>query len=181
MSTPLRATRPSVVWFKRDLRVFDHVPLAAAAERGPVIPLYVVEPELWAQTDASHRQFVFARACAAELSEALAARGVPLAVRMGSVVDVLEQLHRDYQFADLWSHEETGNAWTFARDRAVAAWCRAHGVTWHEAAQTGVVRRLKSRDGWAKRWLNSPRRPPAMWTSNPSKTARPASSTSRPR
>ena len=51
-----------------------------------------------------------------------------------------------------WSHEETGNAWTFARDRAVAAWCREHDVTWNEVAQTGVVRRLKSRDGWAKRW-----------------------------
>ncbi len=146
------APRPSVVWFKRDLRVADHAPLMAAMALGAVIPLYVVEPELWAEPDASHRQYVFVRACVAELAEDLAALGAPLIVRMGSVIDALEALHRQSVFTDLWSHEETGNAWTFARDRAVGAWCRDHGVTWHEMPQTGVVRRLKSRDGWAKRW-----------------------------
>ena len=45
-----------VVWFKRDLRVADHAPLIEVARRGPVLPLYVVEPELWAQPDASARQ-----------------------------------------------------------------------------------------------------------------------------
>ena len=35
-------TAPVVVWFKRDLRVDDHEALAAAAEDGPIIPLYVV-------------------------------------------------------------------------------------------------------------------------------------------
>ena len=33
-----------IVWFKRDLRVHDHRPLEAAALRGPVLPLYIVEP-----------------------------------------------------------------------------------------------------------------------------------------
>ena len=42
-----------IVWFKRDLRIVDHRPLAAAVERGLVLPLYVVEPELWRQPDAS--------------------------------------------------------------------------------------------------------------------------------
>jgi len=42
-----------VVWFKRDLRLHDHTPLAEAAREGPVLCLYVVEPGLWAQPDAS--------------------------------------------------------------------------------------------------------------------------------
>ncbi|MFZ9965204.1 MAG: deoxyribodipyrimidine photo-lyase, partial [Terrimicrobiaceae bacterium] len=33
-----------LVWFKRDLRVEDHRPLAEAAKRGPVVCLYVYEP-----------------------------------------------------------------------------------------------------------------------------------------
>ena len=37
----------TVVWFKRDLRVHDHAPLAAAVARGPVLCLYVVEPSVW--------------------------------------------------------------------------------------------------------------------------------------
>ena len=48
-----------IVWFKRDLRIVDHRPLATAALRGPVLPLYVVEPELWQQPDASQRQWFF--------------------------------------------------------------------------------------------------------------------------
>jgi deoxyribodipyrimidine photo-lyase len=34
----------------------------------------------------------------------------------------------------------------------VAAWCREQGIEWHELPQGGVVRRLKDRDGWARRW-----------------------------
>ena len=34
-----------LVWFKRDLRVVDHRPLVEAQQLGPVLPLYVVEPE----------------------------------------------------------------------------------------------------------------------------------------
>ncbi len=151
--------RPSVVWFKRDLRVADHAPLASAAERGPVIPLYVAEPNLWAQPGASHRQYLFTRACVAELGADLAAHGAPLLVRVGEAVETLHDLHRRFGFTELWSHEETGNAWTFARDRAVAAWCRGHGVSWHEIPQTGVVRRLKSRDGWARQWDRQMARP----------------------
>gem|GEM_PF-4361599 len=29
---------PQVVWFKRDLRVADHAPIALAAEAEPVVP-----------------------------------------------------------------------------------------------------------------------------------------------
>jgi deoxyribodipyrimidine photo-lyase len=37
----------NVVWFKRDLRLADHAPLAAAIDRGePLLLLYIVEPSL---------------------------------------------------------------------------------------------------------------------------------------
>jgi deoxyribodipyrimidine photo-lyase len=55
MSRPL-----NIVWFKRDLRITDHRPLAEAAKLGPVLPLYIVEPDLWAQPDSSARQWAFA-------------------------------------------------------------------------------------------------------------------------
>ena len=47
------ARPPQVVWFKRDLRVQDHRPLAIAAERGPVIPLYVIEPDAGGDSPAA--------------------------------------------------------------------------------------------------------------------------------
>ena len=148
VSTPLQ-----VVWFKRDLRIADHRPLALAAEAGPVLPLFVAEPDLWGgEPDMAARQWEFSAECLTALRADLAALGQPLVVRVGAVTAILSALHERYGIAALWSHEETGNGWTYARDLAVQAWCRAHGVPWHEARQHGVIRRLKSRDGWARQW-----------------------------
>ena len=141
-----------IVWFKRDLRVDDHRPLLEAAARGPVLPLYVVEPELWQQPDASERQWLFCRESLIELRQSLAALGQPLVLRSGDVVQVLERARRQFGIDGLWSHEETGNGWTYQRDKRVAAWARAHGIQWLEIPQFGVIRRLRSRQGWAQRW-----------------------------
>ena len=55
-----------LVWFKRDLRVHDHAALsgaaaAAAADGGSVLPLYLLEPALWAEPDMAARHYDFLR------------------------------------------------------------------------------------------------------------------------
>jgi deoxyribodipyrimidine photo-lyase len=141
-----------IVWLKRDLRRTDHAPLAAAqatASAGAaVIVLFIIEPEWLAspEFDASHLAFTLA--CLAGLREG----GLPVLVRQGSAVAVLEALRKQFNVTRLLSHEETGPGWGYTRDRAVAAWCRSQGVTWAEFTQTGVVRCLQSRNGWAGRW-----------------------------
>jgi deoxyribodipyrimidine photo-lyase len=141
-----------VVWFKRDLRVHDHAPLTAAAQAGRVLPLYVVEPEAWRQADASGRQWQFVRESLQALDTALRQRGQGLLIEIGEAVAVLEHLRTRFGAIRLWSHQETGNLWSYARDRAVAQWARTQGVEWIELPQHGVIRRLASRDGWARRW-----------------------------
>jgi deoxyribodipyrimidine photo-lyase len=159
-----------IVWFKRDLRTADHAALTAAAARGPVLPVHILEPGLWAQPTASARQWAFAAESLAVLDADLRARGTGLWRARGEAVEILEALRHHYGAIALWSHEETGDAWTFARDRRVAAWARGQGVTWTELPQAGVIRRLPSRDGWARRWeatmaravLPPPRLSPAL-------------------
>jgi deoxyribodipyrimidine photo-lyase len=141
----------TLLWFKRDLRIADHPALAMAAARGPVLPVHVIEPEAWAQPDASARQYRFVAECLAELRGDLAALGQPLILRLGEVTAVFDALLAATPCTALISHQETGNAWSFARDRRVAAWTRARGLAWTELPQSGVVRRLGSRDGWAAR------------------------------
>lgn len=141
-----------VVWFKRDLRVQDNRALFQACARGDVLPLYVVEPAYWELPDASGRHWEFIAESLVELRDTLGRCGQPLIVRTGDVVDVLEDIKAHYAVEGLWSHEETGNAWTYQRDRRVAAWCRNEGITWHELQNHGVQRRLRSRDGWATAW-----------------------------
>lgn len=141
-----------LVWFKRDLRVADHAPLAEAASRGPVLPLWIVEPGLWAEPDASARQYRVQAEAAAELSADLAALGQRLVVRVGEAVTILETIRRRPGIAVIWAHQETTGAFGHARDRRVRAWARAHGIPVHEPRQTGAIRALASRDGWARRW-----------------------------
>ncbi|MBK1667660.1 deoxyribodipyrimidine photolyase [Rhodovibrio sodomensis] len=141
-----------IVWFKRDLRADDHAPLAEAAAHGPVLPLYIVDPGLWTAADASRRQWAFAAESLGELRNTLAARGQPLVVRVGDAVEVLEQLRRTYTLAGLWSHQETGNWASYQRDVRVRRWARTHGLPWTERRQHGVIRGLKTRNGWAREW-----------------------------
>ncbi|MEO1706440.1 MAG: deoxyribodipyrimidine photo-lyase [Pseudomonadota bacterium] len=152
-------TAHAIVWFKRDLRVADHAPLAEAAALGPVIPLYVIEPDYWQLPDVSARHWRFLRASLEDLNTDLMQRGQSLIIRTGRVVDILADLARHLRIDSLWSHEETGNNWTYQRDRAVMAWCRAEGVPWREIAQHGVIRRLPTRNGWARKWAHQMKAP----------------------
>ena len=147
-----------IVWFKRDLRAHDHTPLvaaahAAAADGNPVMPLYIHEPAVMRSPDFATQHLGFINESLQCLDSALRALGSPLYTRLGEALEVLRELHRIHGIAGLWSHEETGNAVTFARDRQVGAWAAAHGIVWREFAQTGVVRRLKDRDRWSAHWM----------------------------
>ena len=141
-----------IVWFKRDLRVHDHEALWRAAEQGPVLPLYIVEPEFWKQPDASGRHWGFLRETLRSLRDQLADLGQPLVVRCGEATEVLERLLDRHPVAALWSHQETGNAWTFERDRAVEALMQERGIPWHQPRQFGVVRGSAERDRWSRQW-----------------------------
>ncbi|MBC3872208.1 FAD-binding domain-containing protein [Undibacterium flavidum] len=142
----------SVVWFKRDLRLYDHAALVAAASRGPILCLYVVEPDLWAQADAARQHFEFILESLRDLYIALKQRGGRLHVVTGDITEVLNILYDKAPFHSLCAHEETGNGWTYQRDLAVARWCQSHQVNWLEFRQFGVVRRLADRDHWKASW-----------------------------
>ena len=141
-----------IVWFKRDLRLNDHAPLTAALANGPVMPLYILEPELWQQPDMSGRQFGFLQECVEELARDLAARGQPLVIRIGDAASILADLCAAHGVQRIHAHQETWNGWTYERDRRVMRWARSAGIKVQEYQQFGVHRRMTSRRGWASRW-----------------------------
>ena len=138
-----------IVWFKRDLRLEDHAPLAAAAASGPVLALYVIEPDLWTQPDSSSRHWQFIRETLIDLSQSLQSYGGELCIRSGEITHVFELFRQRLGDFELHSHEETGNAWSYARDLRLADWCRTRGIKWNEYPANGVIRRLGDRDRWA--------------------------------
>lgn len=156
---PLTQALTAVVWLKRDLRLSDHAPLSHARHFERAVALYVVEPAWLASPEFAPQHVRFALAAV----EALRCQGLPVLLRVGAMPDILARLQASIGFTHLLSHEETGPGWTYARDLAVAQWCRDAGVQWQEWPQTGVVRRLRSRAGWASRWdarMNAPLLPP---------------------
>ncbi len=141
-----------VVWFKRDLRLADHAPLTEAAHRGAVLPVYLIEPEVIYAPDFDARHWAFLRDALGDLARQLTARECPLRLLFGEATACLDHLTRRFPVAALWSHQETGNAITFARDRRVARWSAAAGLPWTELPCNGVVRGLRQRDGWHRQW-----------------------------
>ncbi len=163
-----------VVWFKRDLRLIDHGPLFEAAKYGPVLPLYVIEPALWAEPDLSYRHFYFLSTCLKDLKQAIVAAKGQLVIKTSDVQSVLATIKQNHGHFTLWSHQETWNHWTYERDKLVKLWCQTENITWHERPQHGVVRCLKTRYGWASHWeerMNQPCLPlpkDIQWLSMPS-------------
>lgn len=142
----------SVVWFKKDLRVHDHAALHAAAKRGRVCCLYIIEPSLWKSPDASTQHYEFTIESLRDLYRELKRLGGQLHVVTGEALNVLQRLHALMPFDALYSHQETGNALSYARDISVGRWCREKGIAWHEPIQFGVIRRLRNRDLWQSAW-----------------------------
>ncbi|HEY1867605.1 MAG TPA: FAD-binding domain-containing protein, partial [Candidatus Cybelea sp.] len=102
------AERPFIYRFTNDLRLDDHAGLAAAAARGAIFPLLVIDDATSARLTRSPRRAAFfcesVRALDAELRE----RGGALCVRRGNPAAVISTLAREIA--------ATGAAWSAAYD-----------------------------------------------------------------
>ena len=140
------STRRGLWWVKRDFRLADNDVLdRALADCDRVLALYVAEPILWCAPESSALHHHAWGEGLGALWEALGERDGLLCLRVGEVVDVLDELHRTDGFDALYAHEEIGGEVTYARDRAVRRWCADRGVPFVELPQSGVIRGLEDR------------------------------------
>jgi len=149
----------TLVWLKRDLRVRDHAPLSAASKRcergGKALAFYVLEQDYWTSDKASPEQRAFVLESLRDLKLQLDKLGCRLHLfEASSVVPVLTSLLDTYDVDAILCHQETGNLWTFERDRAVLALAKSRGIPVREFHQNGVIRGkgMPKLEGGA--WLN---------------------------
>ena len=141
-----------IVWLKRDIRLQDHAPLAAAVASGfPVMLLYVFEPSMMHAPDYDVRHARFVWQSLQDLQKQLEGHSQILIVK-GEVNDVLQAIYMQQPVKSLYSHMETGNAISYKRDKAVAHWCRQKGIAWQQLNDRAIVRGLQQRDNWPKQW-----------------------------
>ncbi|MEW6204612.1 MAG: FAD-binding domain-containing protein [Pseudomonadota bacterium] len=133
-----------VLWFKRDLRLSDHLPLFEAMRNakhhGLVLPLYIHEPSQIADAHTARQHQLFVHECLDDLQQQLVDVGGYLHEELGEAVEVLAALHSQFKFTHLWAHQETTQLTQYLRDQAVAAWCKSVGVVFTELPQNNVQR-----------------------------------------
>lgn len=149
-----------VVWLKRDVRLQDHEPLclAAGGERSFIV-LFIYEPDQLAHATVHHSHVAFVNEGLQDLHDRLQERSggsAGVTLRYGEATAVLSELHAQHTLARLLSHEETGHGESYARDKRVARWCRANGITWLELPQSTAVRGISPMGGaWVAVWQHT--------------------------
>ena len=129
-----------IVWFKKDLRVLDHLPLYRASKQDSVLAMYVLEPSIWTYGDLSKRHLRFVVDGLQDVQASLQRRGSQLYVTIAEMPDVLDALLETYGPFTLYSHREHGLQHTYERDQMVRQWITKHGCLWHESSTFAVAR-----------------------------------------
>ena len=81
---------PSILWFRRDLRLSDHPALLAAASNGEVLPVFVLDPQQLSGPEAVSRTYLMRSL--RSLNEQLDGR---LCIRAGASAEVIPALARE--------------------------------------------------------------------------------------
>jgi deoxyribodipyrimidine photo-lyase len=120
------APAPALTWLRRDLRLADHPALHAALEAGgPVVPVFVLDPETEALGAAAKWRLGLSLA---DLDARLSRLGSRLVLRRGEAAATLASLAAETGAASVrWTRLYAPD--TVARDRTVKDALRAAGLT----------------------------------------------------
>ncbi len=131
-----------MLWFRRDLRIEDHPALTRAADAGPVLGLFVIDPALWSRVGPVRRAWLAAsiRALDTEM-------GGALTLRYGDPARVVPAVAAEARAGAVHVTGET-TPYGVVRDERVAAALRDAGVELVAtgtpyAVDPGTVRTLK--------------------------------------
>lgn len=130
----------AIVWFKKDLRLFDNQAISVASQSKSVLPIYVFEPSIWSYGDLSKRHFQFVLESLVDLKESLTRIGSDLYVTIDEIENVLNELYLMYGEFVLYSHREHGLSNTYIRDKKVKKWIIDHQCKWIEFSSFSVAR-----------------------------------------
>ncbi len=132
----------ALVWFRRDLRDFDHAALYHALKRArQVVCVFVFDREILdGLADPADRRVEFIHASVTELQQALQAMGGGLIIKYGVAKDEIVQLAVDLQAdAVFFNHDDDPAALT--RDTAVETALHAHDITVHHYKDAVIFER----------------------------------------
>lgn len=150
----------NIVWFKRDLRLFDQPAIAQAQKTGlPTLLFYCFEPILLEDSHYAERHFRFIEQSLNDLNQRLAKIDVKILIVKGNALEIFQQLTTQFEVQKVFSSEETGIRVTYERDKTLARFFKRHEIDWQEFQNNGVRRGLKNRKDWSLMWEEFMTRP----------------------
>ncbi|GIS23541.1 MAG: deoxyribodipyrimidine photo-lyase [Alphaproteobacteria bacterium] len=98
------------------------------------------------------KHYTFLKQSLDDLNEDLEKLGQTLIIEKNNAIEVFKEYKEKYDIKTVWSHQETWNYWVKQRNNKLSEWFSSNNIRWIEFVQNGVIRNLKSREGWAKKW-----------------------------
>lgn len=135
------------------MRFFDNEALFNAHQSGlPLLLIYFFEPSVMNYDDADVRHWRFIYESIQDLQRKLNASNSKIYFFHNEAEFVFSEIIKNFEVKTIFSHQEIGNKITFDRDIAMQEFFQKNNIAWKEFQLHGVIRKLKSRQNWDKRW-----------------------------
>ena len=146
----------NIVWLKRDLRLNDHKPLfEAELSKDKYIIVYLFEPSLIKYPDTSLRHLQFIYHSIKDMNRTLKKFNRKVDIIEQEAVTFFKDLLKRYYIKNVFSYQESGIQKTYDRDNVILSLFKQKNVKWNQYQRDGVIRGIKDRKGWDKKWYST--------------------------
>ena len=144
-----------IVWFKRDLRTIDNKSLEFVSKSGnPTLFIYIFEPSILDSYDCDPRHIRFIHESLIDIEKRFKKYSLDIIYINCEAIEFFQEILKTYKIKNVLSYQEIGNNLTYTRDKTIAKFFKRKNINWIQNKTNGVIRGLKSRKNWKKKWMD---------------------------
>ena len=143
----------NIVWIKRDIRSCDHLPLYEAEQDNiNYICIYIFDNDIIEYKDCSHRHLQFIYHSILDINKKLKKFNREIEVFHTKTKEVFKFLTKKYTIKKILSYQESGTQLSWKKDKEISKFCKKNNIIWQQFQRDGIIRGLKNRNFWDKKW-----------------------------
>ena len=143
-----------IVWFKKDLRTSDNKSLEFVSKSGnQTLFVYIFEPSIIDSPDCDKRHIRFIQESIVDIEKRLKKFSLDIKCVNCEALDFFEEISKTYIIKNVLSYQEIGNNLSYSRDKKISQFFRSKNINWIQNKTNGVIRGLKTRKNWKKKWI----------------------------
>lgn len=144
----------NIVWFKRNIRLFDNEPIELAVKTGrPVLFIYIFEDELVSNPIYDRRHWRFVTESLRDLYKRINPyQRNGLHVLKGDALSIFKSISEHFSIINVYTYQEVGIGLTYQRDLKIKAYFKKNRIRWNDLPNEGIRRGAINRIGWIENW-----------------------------